>query len=68
MSLLGCSCLVQIVTYSSMICKSISACSEYLSIFYSVLLCLDLQKGNVCDTFSACFFIEFNKVSVIQGL
>ena len=56
MSFLGCSCLVQIIAYSSMICKSISACSEYLSIFYSELLCLDLRKEMCVIHFLLVFF------------
>ena len=33
-----------------MTCKSIAAYSEYLSIFYRILLCLDLKKESTFDT------------------
>ena len=44
-----CSYLVQIAAYSRLTGKSISAYPKYLSIFYSMLLCLDLYKESAFD-------------------
>ena len=49
--------LVQIATKRRMTCKSIAAYSEYLSIFYRILLCLDLKKESTFDTNGCGVFV-----------